>query len=57
MITRTAIHKIIDEHLTKMGYNDNVDIKDGAIVLSLQIKNGKICQTTKEREFIVEAQK
>jgi hypothetical protein len=57
MITRIAIHKIIDEHLAKMKYGDTIDIKDGAIVLSLQIKNGKICQTTKEREFYLQVDK
>ncbi len=57
MITRTAIHKNIDDHLTKMGYGDTINIQDGAIVLSIQIKNGRICQTTKEREFLIEANK
>jgi hypothetical protein len=57
MITRIAIHKNIDEHLTKMGYGETIPIQDGAIVLSIQIKGGVINQTTKEREFVTEARK
>jgi hypothetical protein len=56
-ITRLAIHKNLDKHLTDMGYGESIPIKDGAVNLSIQIKNGKIVQTTKEREFITEAQK
>ena len=54
-VTRVAIHRKLDEQLSQMGYKETVEIEDGAILISVQIKNGRIVQTTKEREFIAEA--
>jgi hypothetical protein len=56
MASRLAIIRNFERQLDRMGYKEDVDIKDGAIILSVYIKNGKITQIAREREFVVEAE-
>jgi hypothetical protein len=50
-ITRTAIHKIVDEKLTEMGYGESVRIERGSLFIQIQFENFKPSLKIKEREL------